>query len=36
VPNHAVEADLRIVQNNGLGFGGNNAVAVLGRYEESV
>ncbi|MEU1455718.1 beta-ketoacyl-[acyl-carrier-protein] synthase family protein [Streptomyces avermitilis] len=35
VPNHAVEADLRIVQNNGLGFGGNNAVAVLGRYEES-
>lgn len=35
VPNHAVEADLRIVQNNGLGFGGNNAVVVLGRYEES-
>ncbi|RJQ75863.1 beta-ketoacyl-[acyl-carrier-protein] synthase family protein [Amycolatopsis panacis] len=33
VPNHAVEADLRIVQNNGLGFGGNNAVTVLGRYE---
>lgn len=36
VPNHAVEADLRIMQNNGLGFGGDNAVAVLGRYEESL
>ncbi|MFF2650678.1 beta-ketoacyl-[acyl-carrier-protein] synthase family protein [Streptomyces sp. NPDC058045] len=33
VPNHAVEADLRIVQNNGLAFGGNNAIAVLGRYD---
>ena len=33
VPNEAVEADLRIVQNNGLAFGGNNAVVILGRYE---
>lgn len=34
VPNHAVEADLRIVQNNGLAFGGNNAIVILGKYEE--
>jgi 3-oxoacyl-[acyl-carrier-protein] synthase II len=34
VPNVAVEADLRVVQNNGLAFGGNNAVVILGRYEE--
>ncbi|WP_018347478.1 beta-ketoacyl-[acyl-carrier-protein] synthase family protein [Longispora albida] len=33
VPNIAVPADLRIVQNNGLAFGGNNAILVLGRYE---
>ena len=33
VPNRAVEADLRIVLNNGLAFGGNNAVVVLGRHE---
>jgi 3-oxoacyl-[acyl-carrier-protein] synthase II len=33
VPNVAREADLRIVQNNSLGFGGNNAVLVLGRYD---
>jgi 3-oxoacyl-[acyl-carrier-protein] synthase II len=33
VPNTAVDADLRIVQNNGLAFGGNNAVVILGRYE---
>ena len=33
VPNRAVEADLRIVQNNGLAFGGNNAALVLGRYD---
>lgn len=32
VPNHAIEADLRVVQNNGLAFGGNNAVLILGRY----
>lgn len=33
VPNHAVEADLKVVQNNGLAFGGNNAVLLLGRYD---
>ncbi|MFE9564809.1 beta-ketoacyl-[acyl-carrier-protein] synthase family protein [Streptomyces sp. NPDC006487] len=32
VPNHAVEADLDIVQNNALAFGGNNAVVILARY----
>ncbi|MFD1048529.1 beta-ketoacyl-[acyl-carrier-protein] synthase family protein, partial [Kibdelosporangium lantanae] len=32
VPNEAVEADLRIVQNNGLAFGGNNSVVILGKY----
>lgn len=31
VPNVAEEASLDIVQNNGLAFGGNNAVVVLGR-----
>jgi 3-oxoacyl-[acyl-carrier-protein] synthase II len=30
VPNVAVEADLRVVQNNGLAFGGNNAVVLFG------
>ena len=34
VPNESVAADLRIVQNNGLAFGGNNAVVILGRYDE--
>ncbi|MFI6641762.1 beta-ketoacyl-[acyl-carrier-protein] synthase family protein [Streptomyces sp. NPDC050504] len=33
VPNHAVDADLRVVQNNGLAFGGNNAVVILGKYD---
>ena len=33
VPNQAVAADLRVVQNNGLAFGGNNAVVVLGKHE---
>jgi 3-oxoacyl-[acyl-carrier-protein] synthase II len=33
VPNHAVSADLRVVQNNALAFGGNNAVVILGRLE---
>ncbi|MBM7090759.1 beta-ketoacyl-[acyl-carrier-protein] synthase family protein [Streptomyces sp. NPDC056956] len=33
VPNTAVDADVRIVQNNGLAFGGNNAVVLLGRHE---
>ncbi|MFF3396713.1 beta-ketoacyl-[acyl-carrier-protein] synthase family protein [Streptomyces sp. NPDC002669] len=36
VPNEAVEADLRVVLNNGLAFGGNNAVVALGKYEEQV
>ena len=31
VPNRAVDADLRVVQNNGLAFGGNNAIVILGR-----
>jgi 3-oxoacyl-[acyl-carrier-protein] synthase II len=30
VPNTAVEADVRVAQNNGLAFGGNNAVVVFG------
>ncbi|MEU5365820.1 beta-ketoacyl-[acyl-carrier-protein] synthase family protein [Streptomyces sp. NPDC005925] len=34
VPNEAVEAQLRIVQNNGMAFGGNNAVVILAKYEE--
>ncbi|WP_042431790.1 beta-ketoacyl-[acyl-carrier-protein] synthase family protein [Streptacidiphilus anmyonensis] len=33
VPNQSVEADLKVVQNNGLAFAGNNAVVVLGRYD---
>ena len=33
VPNHAVSARLRVVQNNGLAFGGNNAVVILGRHD---
>jgi 3-oxoacyl-[acyl-carrier-protein] synthase II len=35
VPNESVAADLRIVQNNGWAFGGNNAVLVLGRLDET-
>lgn len=33
VPNASVPADVRIVQNNGLAFGGNNAVVLIGRHE---
>ncbi|MEU9481783.1 beta-ketoacyl-[acyl-carrier-protein] synthase family protein [Streptomyces sp. NPDC048191] len=33
VPNQAREAELRVVQNNALAFGGNNAVLILGRCE---
>jgi 3-oxoacyl-[acyl-carrier-protein] synthase II len=33
VPNESVDADLRIVQNNGWAFGGNNAVVILGRHD---
>jgi 3-oxoacyl-[acyl-carrier-protein] synthase II len=32
VPNHAIEADVRVAQNNGLAFGGNNAVVVFGAH----
>ncbi|MEU6560458.1 beta-ketoacyl-[acyl-carrier-protein] synthase family protein [Nocardia nova] len=32
VPNRARPANLDVVQNNGLAFGGNNAVLILGRY----
>ncbi len=32
VPNAAVDADLRVVQNNALAFGGNNSVVLFGRY----
>ncbi|UFR03539.1 beta-ketoacyl-[acyl-carrier-protein] synthase family protein [Streptomyces sp. Go40/10] len=34
VPNEAVDSRPRIVQNNGLAFGGNNAVVVFGAYPE--
>jgi 3-oxoacyl-[acyl-carrier-protein] synthase II len=34
VPNNSVPADLRVVQNNGLAFGGNNASVILGKYVE--
>ncbi|QCD59160.1 beta-ketoacyl-[acyl-carrier-protein] synthase family protein [Streptomyces hawaiiensis] len=36
VPNEAVEAELEIVQNNGMAFGGNNAVVILGKYKSEV
>ncbi|AHH99254.1 beta-ketoacyl-[acyl-carrier-protein] synthase family protein [Kutzneria viridogrisea] len=32
VPNQARPAEVRVVQNNALAFGGNNAVLILGRY----
>ncbi|HEY4022434.1 MAG TPA: beta-ketoacyl-[acyl-carrier-protein] synthase family protein [Pseudonocardiaceae bacterium] len=32
VPNDAIEANLNVVQNNGLAFGGNNAVTIFGKY----
>ncbi|WP_204249102.1 hypothetical protein [Nocardia arizonensis] len=31
VPNRAIDYDLKVVQNNGLAFGGNNAVVVLAK-----
>jgi len=34
VPNTARRQDVRIAISNGFGFGGHNAVVVLGRYEE--
>ncbi|MGA4841732.1 beta-ketoacyl-[acyl-carrier-protein] synthase family protein [Streptomyces sp. G45] len=35
VPNEARAADLNVVQNNALAFAGNNAVLILGRYQEA-
>ncbi|GAA1939008.1 beta-ketoacyl-[acyl-carrier-protein] synthase family protein [Amycolatopsis minnesotensis] len=32
VPNEAIAADLNVVQNNGMAFGGNNASVILGKY----
>jgi len=34
VPNQARHKDVRIAISNGFGFGGHNAVVVLGKYEE--
>jgi 3-oxoacyl-[acyl-carrier-protein] synthase II len=34
VPNQARRKDVRIAISNGFGFGGHNAVVVLGRYQE--
>jgi 3-oxoacyl-[acyl-carrier-protein] synthase II len=34
VPNEAVAGQLDLVQNNGMAFGGNNAVVVLAKYQE--
>ncbi len=35
VPNQAINADLHVVQNNGLAFGGNNSVVILGKHGEA-
>ncbi|MEU1013055.1 beta-ketoacyl-[acyl-carrier-protein] synthase family protein [Streptomyces sp. NPDC005890] len=35
VPNEPREAELRVVQNNALAFGGNNAVLIFGKYSEN-
>lgn len=36
VPNNSRSADLRIVQNNGFAFGGNNAILIYGKLESGV
>ncbi|MGV9295065.1 beta-ketoacyl-[acyl-carrier-protein] synthase family protein [Amycolatopsis sp. NPDC003676] len=33
VPNEARQATVNVVQNNGLAFGGNNAVLIVGRHQ---
>ncbi len=35
VPNQSIEADVTIVQNNAMAFGGNNAVLILGKFAGS-
>ena len=35
VPNQARRAELKIVQNNAFAFGGNNAIVMLQRYQDS-
>ncbi|MGW3011270.1 beta-ketoacyl-[acyl-carrier-protein] synthase family protein [Streptomyces sp. NPDC001219] len=35
VPNEARATELNVVQNNALAFAGNNAVLILGRYQEA-
>ncbi|WP_345812294.1 beta-ketoacyl-[acyl-carrier-protein] synthase family protein [Paraburkholderia sp. PREW-6R] len=35
VPNHSRAAHLRVVQNNGFAFGGNNAITLYSRYDGS-
>ena len=34
VPNRSRTAHLRVVQNNGFAFGGNNAITIYSRYDE--
>ncbi|MFM2312618.1 MAG: Beta-ketoacyl synthase [Cyanobacteriota bacterium] len=33
VPNVARKAKLKVIQNNGFAFGGNNAIVILGQYQ---
>jgi 3-oxoacyl-[acyl-carrier-protein] synthase II len=35
VPNESRTADVRVVQNNGFAFGGNNAITMYGKYEKN-
>ena len=34
-PNHGIERDVNIVMNNSFGFGGHNAVIILGAYTDN-